>query len=187
MKYVGVRRGVWALAATVVVAAAGVLFVWHPWVSRREVFPSVDTAGMSPAQLRILDVLREEYAANPPGEKYSDGVSEAWCADFVSWVLDHAGEPLANPNSGSWRIPGVGTLQDYYQSVGRFAAPDGYTPQFGDVIMYAPDDRLWRQHTQFVLADSGGELTTVGGNQAGGITVTRTPADDVGIVGFGRN
>jgi hypothetical protein len=187
MSYALVRRGVCAAVAAVVVIAVGALFVRRPWESRRDPFPSVATAGMSPTQLRILDVLRREYGVNPPGEKYSGGVSEPWCADFVSWVLDQAGEPLSNPNSGAWRIPGVATLQDYYQSVGRFSPPGDYTPKFGDVIMYAPDDRLWRQHTQFVLADSGGELTTLGGNQPGGITLGRTPDDDGGIIGFGRN
>jgi hypothetical protein len=42
--------------------------------------------------------------------------------------MRQAGTSLNKPNSGSWRIPGVYTLQEYYQSVGRFEAPDFQPP-----------------------------------------------------------
>jgi hypothetical protein len=76
-------------------------------------FPPVPTAGLTDGQQRLLAALRREYDARPPSVKYSAGVPEPWCADFISWVMRDAGMRLANPHSGSWRIPGVLTLASY--------------------------------------------------------------------------
>jgi hypothetical protein len=54
---------------------------------------------------------------------FSEGTAEPWCADFVSWVMHQAGFSLDNPNSGSWRIPDVYTMQEYYGSVSRLTPP----------------------------------------------------------------
>jgi len=100
-------------------------------------FPAISTQGMSKHQLALLKVLKAEYAAQPAGTAFSQGVSEAWCADFVSWVYRQAGLPFNNLNSGSWRIPGVATLEQYFRDAGMFhAAGSGYTPQFGDIVIY---------------------------------------------------
>ena len=71
-----------------------------------------DRTGLATQDVTALDVL---------------GVEEPWCADFVSWIMREAGLPLSNPNSGHWRIPGVYTWQEYYQSQSRFQeVGDGY-------------------------------------------------------------
>ena len=153
-----------------------------PWVERS--FPDVTADHLSPLQESVIGVLRAEYDANPAGTKYSEGHREPWCADFVSWVLRKAGSPLSNPNSGSWRIPGVYTLTEYFQSHNRFhSAQSGYVPKPGDVVIYSPK---WRfgQHTNFAVAINGGTLTTVGGNE-GGVNRGTVEMDDPAIVGFG--
>jgi hypothetical protein len=102
-------------------------------------------------------------------------------------VLREAGVALANPNSGSWRIPGVYTLQEYYESVGRFV-PIGsdYRPRTGDVLLYR-ESSPFGQHTNIVLRADGGQVTTIGGNEYGGIRIHRFTLDDVtGVVGLGR-
>ncbi|MGV0811255.1 CHAP domain-containing protein [Mycolicibacterium boenickei] len=149
-------------------------------------FPSVDHAALSPTQSRIVDVLQAQYEAQPGGSHFSEGIEEPWCADFVSWVLNEAGQPLSNPNSGHWRIPGVYTLQEYYQANGRFTEPDGYRPHTGDVVLYAEGSPLGL-HTNFVVTSDGDAITTVGGNEEGGIRVhTLDDADLAGVLGYGR-
>ncbi|MDH6198148.1 hypothetical protein M2272_004807 [Mycobacterium frederiksbergense] len=183
-----------ALCAVLVVATIGLaaLLIERPHSAfdilpgKRDPFPQIDRAALTPAQARIIDILQVQYDAQPGGSRFSEGVQEPWCADFVSWVLNEAGQPLANPNSGHWRIPGVYTLQEYYQGTGRFADPGSYRPHTGDVVMYADDSPLGL-HTNFVAAVDGNEITTVGGNEQGGIRVhTLDAAEVAGILGFGR-
>lgn len=153
---------------------------------RHAPFPQIDSAALDPTQARIVDVLRAQYEAQPGGDHFSEGVEEPWCADFVSWVFNEAGRPLSNPNSGHWRIPGVYTLQEYYQAAGRFMEPDGYRPRTGDVVMYAEGSPLGL-HTNFVVAVEGNEITTVGGNEPGGIRVhTLDDSETAGILGYGQ-
>ncbi|OHU95459.1 CHAP domain-containing protein [Mycobacterium talmoniae] len=188
------RRRLWLPAMVIVVAGATALLCWGPrWHHPKAIegtrltsFPTVDTTGLNPAQVAVVDQLRDQFHADQPKTFYSQGNDEPWCADFVSWVMQASGHPLANPNSDSWRIPGVGTLQDYYQSTGRFRPADsGYLPQVADVVMYS-DASPFHQHTNIVVADDAGTVTTVGGNEFGGVSIHRFAlADDPGVVGFG--
>jgi hypothetical protein len=79
-------------------------------------FPAIDQSTLTPLQSRVADVLKSQRRAQPESATYTEGADEPWCADFVSWVMREAGAPLNNPNSGSWRITGVYTLQQYYES-----------------------------------------------------------------------
>lgn len=178
------------LGAIVVVGVAALVMRYPAAVSilpgKAVAFPQLDRAALDPAQARIVDVLQAQYDAQPGGSHFSEGVEEPWCADFVSWVLNEADQPLSNPNSGSWRIPGVYTLQEYYQAADRFSAPDAYRPRTGDVVMYADGSPLGL-HTNFVVTVAGNEITTVGGNEEGGIRVhTLDDAEIAGILGYGR-
>jgi hypothetical protein len=100
--------------------------------------------------------------------------------------MREAGEPLTNPNSGSWRIPGVATLQDYYQSIEAFRPYEsGYQPKVGDVVLYN-DPGIFGQHTNIVIKNDDGALTTVGGNEEGKIRVfTNHDSAAAVIVGYG--
>ncbi|MDH6280713.1 CHAP domain-containing protein [Prescottella agglutinans] len=186
------RRSLGAAAlAAVILVAAGVAW-WAPWRGGAIIgtelrsFPAVDGSALDSTQARIVDVVRTEFDAQPSGTKYSEGAEESWCADFVSWTLREVGEPLSNPNSGSWRIPGVYTLQEYYESVGRFRPVDsGYVPKTGDVALYSPSSPFG-QHTNFVIGYDAGTLTTVGGNEADAIKAHRfTVSDAPGLLGYG--
>ena len=156
-----------------------------PWDT--EPFPEIDTTALSPQQAHVVELLEQEHDAQRPGTFYSEGVKEPWCADFVSWIMREAGMPLSNPNSGHWRIPGVYTLQEYYESVGRFEPiGNGYRPKTGDVVLYDNEFRLG-QHTNFVVAVDGDTVTTVGGNELGKIRVHDLDwQSDHAVVGFGR-
>ncbi len=153
--------------------------------------PTVDPAALTTAQAALWSVVQQAFAAQQPGTAYSQGVDEAWCADFVSWVFDQAGHPYRNPSSGSWRIPGTFTLTEYFQSLGAFHDPaePGLVPRLGDVAVYDQDSSVWGQHTNIVLAFDGTWLVTVGGNQPhGNVTVYRHRWDDPGLHlrGLGR-
>ncbi|WP_330250153.1 CHAP domain-containing protein [Nocardia sp. NBC_00565] len=191
------RRYVWPMLGMLVVAlvAAGVVGVrW--WQDRAQpaiagdrltAFPAIDGSRLDLTQGRIVTVLEREFKAPGDGPKYAEGVDEPWCADFVSWVLREADAPLANPNSGSWRIPGVYTLQEYYQGADRFVPiGSGYQPRTGDVLLYA-EQSPFGQHTNIVVTADNGVVTTIGGNEFGEIAMHRFPlAVTPGIVGFGR-
>lgn len=149
-------------------------------------FPNIATTGLDPGQVRLVDSLRREHAAREPATKYSAGVLEPWCADFISWNMRAAGMPLVNPNSGAWRIPGTRTLADHYRSAGRFRSPDsGYQPAVGDVVFYSARSPFG-QHASMVLANNRGELTTIGGNEGDRVMVRRVSiGQTAGVLGFG--
>lgn len=177
-----------ACTAVIVVVAVGVLWLapsrYFPWDT--EAFPEVNAGELTTDQVRVVELLRTEHERQRPGTFYAEGIEEAWCADFVSWIMKEADMPLSNPNSGSWRIPGVYTLQEYYQEQDRFEAVGEYTPSVGDVVLY--DNTSWiGQHTNVIVAVDGDEAITVGGNEAGKIRVhTLKYESDSGVVGFGR-
>ena len=154
--------------------------------SERVAFPELDTTNLSEDQNKVLEILKTEYASNPAGTKYSQGIEEPWCSDFVSWVLNEAGIPLKNPNSGSWRIPGTYTLREYYEAEGKFESADsGYSPKVGDIMLY-DNPSPFGQHTNIVIRNENGIVTTLGGNEPGGIRIVKhTAPDTTGFIGYG--
>ncbi len=149
-------------------------------------FPTYQAESLNPNQQKIIDILKQEYEAQPLGTKYSQGVKEPWCADFVSWVMKQADLPFSNPHSGSWRIPGVYTLQEYFESTGQWHDYGNYQPKTGDIVIYK-DDSKFGGHTNFVLKNEKGFLTTIGGNEIRKIRIQRYKFDNsVGIKGFGE-
>lgn len=174
----------------VLVLVVGAVLWWAParylpWDTAA--FPDVDTSALTPTQAKVVDLLENEHREQRPGTFYSQGAEEPWCANFVSWVMREAGEPFSNPHSGSWRIPGVYTLQEYYESQGRFEPiGNGYRPKTGDTVLYDNEFRIG-QHTNFVVAVDGDTATTVGGNELGKIRVHDLDwLSDGAVVGFGR-
>lgn len=151
----------------------------------RAAFPSLDTTDLSTTQQKIIDIVKQEYALNPPGTKYSEGIEEPWCADFVSWVLKEANAPLSNPHSGSWRIPGTFTLREYYESIEKLRVPgSGYVPKVGDIMLY-DNPSHFGQHTNMVIRNEGGIVTTIGGNEPGGIRIVEhIEPDAAGFIGY---
>lgn len=159
-------------------------------------FPAVDTNRLSKTQIAIIDLERQEYAKHPISYDqnvltYTQGDKQAWCADFISWVMLKVGVPFSNPNSGSWRIPGVYTLQEYYQSIRRYETVGSYTPQPGDVAFYIGKSAFGLNtsgHVALVIEADHGHMTTIGGNEGGRLRID-TQAIQPGVnrlVGFGR-
>lgn len=139
-------------------------------------FPNIDATGFNDTQLKLLAQLKAEYQKKPVSfdtnvMKYTAGVKEPWCADFVSWHMKALGQPLVNPNSGGWRIPGVYTLREYYQAEKRWQSAGTYVPKFGDVAIYAHSPA--QSHTNFVLSvdTKYKTMVTVGGNEEGRVRI----------------
>ena len=134
-------------------------------------FPDIDTANLSPTRQKIISLAKTEFKAQSAGAKFSQGAKEPWCANFVSYIMNQAGAPLKNPHTGGWRIPGTFTLHEYYETTGRFkSANSGYRPLPGDVAIYR-NSPVFGDHTNIVLKNDNGVLTTVGGNEANRIRV----------------
>ena len=149
-------------------------------------FPDIDTANLSPTRQKIISLAKTEFKAQSAGVKFSQGAEEAWCANFVSWIMYQAGAPLKNPHTGGWRIPGTFTLREYYEAASRFKpANSGYQPLPGDAAIYR-NSPVFGDHTNIVLKNDNGVLTTVGGNEAIHlhVFVTRDKQYD-GLLGYG--
>lgn len=156
-------------------------------------FPIIDSQQFSPAQLKLLEQLETEYNKKPTTYdenvlKYTGGVKESWCADFVSWNMKQLGQPLENPHSGGWKIPGVYTLRDYYQAQNRWQSAGSYVPSFGDVAFYVRSPS--KSHVNFVLSvdAKASTMTTLGGNEEGYIRI-KTKSYLLGkedLAGFGK-
>lgn len=155
-------------------------------------FPAIDAAHFTPNQIKLLHQLQAEYAKHPVSFDenvlhYTNGAQEPWCADFVSWNMRELGKPLSNPHNGGWRIPGVYTLREYYQSTGRWQAAGAYIPKFGDTAIYAKSPA--QSHVNFVLSvdTSNQTMVTLGGNEEGHVKIkTKSylpPHED--LAGFG--
>ena len=149
-------------------------------------FPDIDTVNLSPVRQKIISLAKTEFKAQSAGAKFSQGAEEAWCANFVSWIMYQAGAPLKNPHTGGWRIPGTFTLREHYEATGRFKPVNsGYQPLPGDVAIYR-NSPVFGDHANIVLKNDNGVLTTVGGNEANRIRVfvNRDKQYD-GLLGYG--
>ncbi len=188
----------WRLWALIITTLTAIGLVGYGALHAREIINTVDlmtthspqfplyaNGELTTAQQKLVDIIKTEYQAQPSGTKYSEGITEPWCADFVSWVARANGTPLTNPHSGSWRIPGTVTLRDYFKQKGNWHPyGDGYVPKVGDIAIY-DGNGPHGQHTNFVLAYANGILTTVGGNEAGAIhRQDHTLNDDLKVIGF---
>lgn len=162
-----------------------------------EPYPIIETENLSIQQKNIINFTKAEYEKQAVSYdvnvlEYTEGVKEAWCADFISWTMLQAEIPLSNPHSGHWRIPGVLTLQEYYKENNRYVDADGYQPSVGDVAIYIGRHTLGllsRQHANIVIAvDDNNMMTTIGGNENGRLKLVTQPIKENknSLVGFGK-
>lgn len=141
----------------------------------------------------ILQIAQQELAAGANEadgsyHKYTMGRSEAWCADFVSWVLKEAGVPFTGGNEG-WNIPSVNGVQQFLQANNEWHPKgQGYEPQPGDIVVYNEGRDPYKSHVNFVLSvDGGGKFTTIGGNEGNKVSKNSHSSFDADyITGYGR-
>jgi len=150
-------------------------------------FPDVKTSNLSDTQVKVVTILKQEYATLPAGTKYTEGALEDWCADFVSWVMKEAGVPLLNKGNGSWRLELTEPLLEYYKSVDLFEpAGNGYTAKAGDIAIYEKPSPFGN-HVNIVIENNDGAITTAGGNENNTIRIrVNTPLKDAHFLGYGK-
>jgi len=174
-----------ALALAVIVTA--VFLVQSHRLSAGTEFPKISKE-LSVKRQTILSVAKAEYENPQKALVYSEGITEPWCADFVSWVFCEAGYPFENPNTGNWRIPGTMTLLDYFYQLGVWQEYDpAVKPQPGDVVIYNHYG-YFGQHTNIVVLVEGNRITTIDGNRSGGIGLSQFDWTDqkANTLGFAR-
>lgn len=145
-------------------------------------------------QNKIAQIANEEYdkwQATGTSDFASEYVLHpgAWCADFVSWVLNKAGSPFTGGNSGGWLISGVSGVRSWFEQNGEFhlVSDSSYTPRVGDVVVYQTGGGDYPDHVNLVVEVNGDKFTTIGGNEGGGRVVLRENWSyrDPSITGFG--
>lgn len=118
--------------------------------------------------------------------KYN-GHPDAWCADFLSWVLKQAGTPFTGGGDGGWHIPTVQGVQTYFESIHTWH-PKGqdYVPKPGDVVVYNEGLSPYPQHVNIVVSVSGTGFTTIGGNEGNRVSQNSHASFDAAyITGYG--
>lgn len=128
-------------------------------------------------------------AEMPPGsnrgwaiDAFTDGNAEAWCADFVSWVLRAAGYPFSGGASRGWRLAWTGDVRSYFVARGAYRDRLQAQPHPGDVVWFV------HGHVGIVTGVRGDALTTIEGNSDNAVRARTYPhwRLDSDIGGFGR-
>lgn len=141
---------------------AGAFSKAEPWLSAWGRWADEHATGGGGQVVKLA--LQEAKSGDMSGQKYIGGGYESWCADFVSWIVDHAhanaaygGSPTGTPGS---RWPAVATWVEKMGMVPTSAARPG------DLMVYrgyGPGD--WG-HIDIATGKQGSALETVGGNES---------------------
>ena len=115
--------------------------------------------------------------------KVSGTYSYAWCAVFVSWCLEQAGEGKSAGGGFSSCSLWVARLRE----LGQYTARSAHTPKMGDLIFFrsAGVSRV-SDHVGLVLDVRGGRVYTVEGNSSERVALRSYALTDTYIVGYGR-
>ena len=95
--------------------------------------------------------------------------------------------PFTGGVSGGWRIPGVDSVQAYFQQNNSYnAARSGYVPKPGDIVIYNENLDPYPSHVNIVISVDGKKITTIGGNESNQIKkADHNDYDANYITGFG--
>ena len=152
----------------------------------------------------VVSIAQQEMALNPAPYgnasardcnanmlKYTNGVCEAWCASFVSWVYKQAGIPFTGGDAGGWLHAGAAELQQYFKAKEVYFAAGAQSPAPGDVVFWVGADGSVSNpgHVSIVTAVNGNTFDDIGGNEQSKILASKgfkNIAGDQGLIGFGR-
>jgi Putative peptidoglycan binding domain/CHAP domain len=148
------------------------------------------TGGGTSLGAKMLDTARAELG-NVEATNHNDGAilkypkffgrgSEAWCADFVSWVSKHSGGKMNNPYTPS--------IVNELKAQGTWKTSN---PQVGDLVLFDWDHNGVANHIGLVeKVNPDGSLQTIEGNaldeasgKEGVFRHTRQMSD---VLGFGK-
>ncbi|GAA4104669.1 hypothetical protein GCM10022284_50560 [Streptomyces hundungensis] len=133
----------------------------RPWAEKWTSWVDDHTSGGG----QVVKVALEEYSKEAPmvgGAKYTLGTAEAWCADFVSYVVDKAGANSSYGNSPK------GAPRNRWPAVATWNAAMRHVPvsqsQPGDLLTYRGDGHINIKT---------GADDTVGGNESNSLKRSR--------------
>ncbi|MFD7015892.1 hypothetical protein [Streptomyces sp. NPDC059928] len=136
--------------------AEGWLAQWGKWAD--------DHTGGGGGQVVKL-ALQEAKTGDLSGRKYiGSSAYESWCADFVSWVVDHAGASAAYGGSPQ------GTPANRWPAVSTWVSKMARVPtgeaRAGDLMVYQGYGPGNWGHINIATGKQGNSLETVGGNES---------------------
>jgi hypothetical protein len=134
------------------------------------------------ARLLALGISETGTNSGPWIATFTDGNAEAWCADFVSYVLRLAGQPFTGGQSGGWRLAGAAGVRAWFTARGRYRPRAVAQPLPGDIVYFR------HSHVGIVVAARGASLLTIEGNASDAVRQRLYPSWRLiaDIDGFGR-
>nr|WP_037805402.1 tape measure protein [Streptomyces sp. NRRL F-2580] len=134
----------------------------QPWAQTWTKWVDDHTSGGGGAAVKVaLDEFRTE-APMVGGSKYSLGTGEAWCADFISYVVDKAGANAAYGNSPQ------GAPRNRWPAVATWNGAMRHVP----VAQSQPGDLMTYQGNGHINIKTGTD-ETVGGNESNSLKRSR--------------
>ena len=132
-------------------------------------------------RLRIVEVPSGSNTG-PGIIDFTDGNAEAWCADFVSWVLRAAGRPFTGGASGGWRLAWTLDVRGWFAERGAFRDRLAADPQPGDVVWFTFG------HVGIVRRATPTTIDTIEGNSGNAVSARTYDGWrlNTNIGGFGR-
>ncbi len=124
--------------------------------------------------------FRERGENGNPFSRYFGRPSEAWCADFVSYVFEKSGRPLGQNGVG---FAAVRDMAAWFQRRGAYFHG---TPKPGDVIFFDNTRPGTYNHVGVVSRVEGGVVYTIEGNTSDQVARRSYPLGSSRIVGYGR-
>ncbi|MEH6373692.1 transglycosylase SLT domain-containing protein [Streptomyces sp. KLMMK] len=134
----------------------------QPWAEKWTSWVDKHTSGGSNAVVRKAIEEFQKEAPMVGGSKYNLGNGEAWCADFVSYVVDKAGANQAYGNSPK------GAPQNRWPAVATWNAAMRHVP----VSQSQPGDLLTYRGNGHINIKTGPD-ETVGGNESNSLKRSR--------------
>ncbi|UFQ16415.1 MULTISPECIES: CHAP domain-containing protein [Streptomyces] len=142
---------------------AGAFGKAEPWLAKWGKWADDHTGGGGGQVVKLA--LQEAKAGDMSGRKYiGSSAYESWCADFVSWIVDHAGANAAYGGSPK------GTPQHRWPAVATWVSKMSRVPtgqaRPGDLMVYKGYGPGAWGHINIATGKQGKSLETVGGNES---------------------
>ncbi len=108
-------------------------------------------------------------------KKFTHGRTEAWCADFVSYVARESGKT-------GFDFPAVQGIWDWGVANGKFSK----TAKVGDAVIFKGVDKKGKRvsHTGIVTAIENGKIKTIEGNASNSVAERTYDLNDSKITGY---
>jgi hypothetical protein len=153
---------------------------------------SSSTSGLSDTRQKVVCIARQELELWKSGKlkdgndsqpggyyKYSQNRTEAWCADFTSWVYNQAGAPLNDAKGGNISYSGAIWALGSGPKFKAHPTGSGYSPRPGDLVVYTGFS-----HTEMVVANNSGTLDVIAGNWGNSVSLHQYNVNNPDVLGY---